>query len=76
MELDILKESIIEYCENIFALGTCYIRKNDDIEIVDLLNKIELIEDEIRVCEEKGTLDKLKSVVENIGKILEDKFNE
>ena len=76
MDLDILKESIIEYCENIFALGIGYIRKNADKEVNRLLKKIELLEDEIRYCDNIESLNSLKKIIENIGNELEAKFNE
>ncbi len=54
MELDIVKESMIEYCENIYALGIGYLRNKKSDELEFFLEDIEYLEDNVLfVCVHK-----------------------
>lgn len=70
MSLDIKKEVSIEYIENTYALGTNYLKKNNNLELKHLLNELELIEDKIRMCNDIELLKNYKVLLEPlIGKI-------
>ena len=70
MSLDIKKEVSIEYIENTYALGTNYLKKNNNLELKHLLNELELIEDKIRMCSDIELLKNYKVLLEPlIGKI-------
>ena len=70
MSLDIKKEVSIEYIENTYALGTNYLKKNNNLELKHLLNELELIEDKIRMCNDIELLKRYKVILEPlIGKI-------
>ena len=63
MSLDIKKEVSIEYIENTYALGTNYLKKNNNLELKHLLNELELIEDKIRMCNDIELLKRYKVIL-------------
>lgn len=61
MDIDVIKESIIEYCENIFALG---IGKSDNnLELKNLLNELIYYEDKVRICSEINEVNNYKKII-------------
>lgn len=76
MNIDILKETTIEYIENIYALSISYLKNKNNIELKNLLKELELIEDKIRLCEDSNILDNYKHISDNIINRIEGIINE
>lgn len=58
MDLNILKESNIEYCENMYALSMNYLKNKENIELRKLLDEMNKLESIIRVCKDIEQLNK------------------
>ena len=54
--MEISKESIVEYIEDMYALGINYLSNHNNRELKGLLNNLELLEDDIRVCDDMEIL--------------------
>lgn len=76
MNIDILKETTIEYIENIYALSIGYLKNKNNIELKNLLKELEFIEDKIRLCGDFDILDNYKVILEQLIKRIEDIINE
>lgn len=63
MDLNILKESNIEYCENMYALSMTYLRERDNSLLRELLSNMDKIENAIRVCD---SIDELKRYIDTL----------
>ena len=66
MNIEIIKETTIEYIENIYALSSNYLKENNNVELKNLLKEIELIEDKIKVCDNIETLNNYKGVLNHL----------
>lgn len=75
MNIDVIKESTIEYIENIYALSINYLKDNNNIELKNLLKELELIEDKIRMCN-VDELDNYKSILNHLINRIEGIINE
>lgn len=58
MDLNILKESNIEYCENMYALTMNYLRNRDNEELRGLIKAMDKLESLIKECDEIVQLNK------------------
>ena len=76
MNIDILKETTIEYIENIYALSISYLKNKNNIELKNLLKELEFMEDNIRQCKDLDILDNYKSILDNLINRIEDIINE
>jgi len=54
MKKDILKETMIEFCENYYALAA--FKLNDNNNLKELIDKLVSLEDKIRICDEEKEL--------------------
>ena len=75
MEFNIIKETCIEYCENMYALGSNFLKSNSKLELVNILNKIDDIEDKVRKCNDVNRLFDYKKMLELIMNRLEGIIN-
>lgn len=76
MNIEIIKETTIEYIENIYALSSNYLKENNNVELKNLLKEIELIEDKIKVCDNIETLNNYKGVLNHLINRIEGIINE
>lgn len=76
MDIDIIKESVIEYIEGIYALGINYLKSNKNIKLKNMLEELELIEDSIRNCKDKDILDNYKNMLNHLVNRIEGIINE
>lgn len=58
MDINILKESNIEYCENMYALSMNYLKIRDNIELRKSLDAMDKLEANIRICNDISELNK------------------
>lgn len=58
MDLNILKESNIECCENMYALSMNYLKNNNNLELRKLIIDMDRLESAIRICDDIILLDK------------------
>lgn len=75
MNFDIKKESSIEYCENIYALSTTYLKNDNNIELKHLLKEIIMLEDKIRECSNEGDIDNYISLLKIVCNRIEGIIN-
>ena len=52
MDLDIVREAVVEYCENIYALGVGFLNKHNNTELKEVLDKIIILNNNIRNCKD------------------------
>lgn len=71
MNFDMVKGISVEYCENVYALGINYLKNNDNVELKELLDKLSLIEDNIRRCNDVNELFNYKRVLEQLANRIE-----
>ena len=76
MNLDIVKEACIEYCENMYALSINYLNKKHNLELVDLINELTMVEDDIRFCENIDILSSYRLLLDQLVKKIEGIINE
>ncbi|MBR6690235.1 MAG: hypothetical protein IKL65_02775 [Bacilli bacterium] len=76
MNIDITKESTIEYIESIYALSISYLKNNTNIELKNLLKELELIEDKIRICDDIEVLNNYKNILNSLIYRIEGIINE
>lgn len=74
--MDIIKESTIEYIENIYALSISYLKDNNNMELKNLLKELELIEDKIRLCDDEQILNNYKNILNQLINRIEGIINE
>lgn len=56
MDINLLKESNVELCENLYALSTTYLKNNQSIELNYLLDYLSKLENNIRKCNDIKSL--------------------
>lgn len=66
MNIDILKEASVEYCENIYALAINYLRKNNNVKLDSLVKELVILEEDIRKCENIELLNAYKMLLESL----------
>ena len=66
MDFDTVKEVCVEYCENMYALVSNYLKSNNNLELVELLEQIENLEDNIRKCIDINKLFDYKKLLEQM----------
>ena len=66
MNFDTIKEVCVEYCEDMYALVSNYLKSNDNLELVEHLKQIENLEDKIRICDDINKLFDYKKILEQI----------
>ena len=76
MNIDIIKETTIEYIENIYAMSINYLKNNNNVELKNLLKELELIEDKIRVCMDIEIINNYKSILRHLINRIEGIINE
>ena len=76
MNIDILKEASVEYCENIYALSINYLRKNNNTKLDSLVKELAILEDDIRKCENMELLNAYKMLLESLVSKIEGIINE
>jgi len=74
--MDIIKETTIEYIENIYALSISYLKDNNNMELKNLLKELELIEDKIRLCDDEQILNNYKNILNQLINRIEGIINE
>ena len=76
MDFNILKETNIENCENMYALSINYLKKHNNQELNNLLIILTGLENEIRKCRELNNLtsciNKLNQVIDRIEGIINE----
>lgn len=58
MELNVLKETNVEFCENMYALSMNYLRDRDNLELRRLIDDMDRIEISIKDCNDIYQMDK------------------
>lgn len=76
MKLDIVKEASIEYCENMYALGSNHLRIENNLELKHLLKELTMLEDKIRICDDIEQLNNYKVLLTQIVNKIEGIINE
>ena len=76
MKLDIIKETSIEYCENMYALGSNYLKLDNNFELKHLLNELTMLENKIRICNNINDLNNYKVLLVQIVNRIEGIINE
>ena len=76
MQMDILKETSIEYCENIYALSINYLKNHNNNELRGLLEELTTIEDNIRICNDIDILNKFVTALKLISNRIEGIIHE
>lgn len=71
MNFDMVKGISVEYCESVYALGINYLKDNDNVELKELLDRLSLLEDDIRKCDDINILFNHKRVLEQIANRIE-----
>lgn len=65
MDIDTIKSTTIEYCENIYALSCNYLKNNINIELINLMDELTFYEDKIRECRDINTINNYKIILNN-----------
>lgn len=76
MNIDIIKETTVEYIENIYALSSNYLKYNNNAELKNLLKELELLEDKIKICNDIKLLNNYKNILNPIINRIEGIINE
>lgn len=76
MKLDIIKETSIEYCENMYAFGSTHLKLDNNFELKHLLNELTMLEDKIRICTNINKLNNYKVLLGQIVNRIEGIINE
>lgn len=76
MKLDIIKETSIEYCENMYALGSNHLKLDNNFELKHLLSELTMLEDKIRISTNINELNNYKVLLEQIINRIEGIINE
>ena len=71
MNFDMVKGISVEYCEGVYALGINQLKDNDNVELKELLDRLSLLEDDIRKCNDVNILFNHKRVLEQIANRIE-----
>ena len=71
MNFDMVKGISVEYCENVYALGINYLKNNNNVELKELLDKLSMLEDNIRKCNDVNELFNYKRVLEQLANRIE-----
>ena len=76
MDIGVLKEAIMEYCENIHALAINYLHKNNNPVLENYIHELTMLEDDIRICDNVDILDAYKKLLEVLVNKIEGIINE
>ncbi len=74
MNINVMKESIIEYCENIFALSIN--KSENNLELKKLLSELTFYEDKVRICSEINKVNNYKKIIMYTINRIEEIINE
>ena len=75
MNIDIIKESTIEYIENFYALSINYLKKYNNLQLKNLIEELEMLEDKIRISNELE-LNNYQIILNNLLNKIEGIINE
>lgn len=71
VNVDVIKEINIEYCENLYALGVNYLKNNNNKDLEVILDKVAKLEECIRKSEDINELFNYKYYLEQLSNGIE-----